>query len=83
MFTGSQDSTDNTLLAISNVSGAATGVGIEILSNAGTVIPMGTASADNSLQTGENVLNFKAHYKSTLASVGVGPANSQADFQVT
>lgn len=83
MFTGSQDSTDNTLLAISNVAGAATGVGIEILSNAGTVIPLGTASADNSLQTGENVLNFKAHYKSTLASVGVGPANSQADFQVS
>lgn len=83
MFIGSQDSADNTLLALSNDSGAATGVGIEILNNAGTVIPMGTASSDNALQTGENVLNFKAHYKSTAATVGVGPANSQADFQIT
>lgn len=83
IFTGSQDSTDNTLLAISNVAGAATGVGIEIMNNDGTAIPMGEAGADNTLQNGENTLNFKAHYKSTAASVTPGVANSQADFQVT
>lgn len=82
-FTGSEDSDDNTLLAINSVSGAATGVGIEILNNDGTPIPMGTLGADNALQNGENTLNFKAHYKSTLAAVTPGAANSQADFQVT
>lgn len=82
-FTGSQNSTDNTLLAISNVAGAATGVGIELLNNDGTAIPMGSAGMDNMLANGANTLAFKAHYKSTAASVTPGLANSQADFQVT
>lgn len=82
-FTGPQSDADNTLLAINNVAGAATGVGIEILSNEGTVIPMGTASAESSLVNGENTLIFKARYKSTTATVTPGLANSQADFQVS
>lgn len=82
-FSGTQDGADNTLLAIDSVAGAATGVGIEIVSNAGTVIPMGTASADTLLVNGENTLAFKARYKSTVTTVTPGLANSHADFQVS
>lgn len=85
-FSGSQDSNDNTLLAIQNQSGdtrqMATGVGIEIANNDGTAIPMGTAGSDISLVDGSNQLMFKAHYKSTAAKVTAGRADGQATFQI-
>jgi major type 1 subunit fimbrin (pilin) len=83
MFDGTHNTADNDLLAIDNVAGAATGVGIELMDNAGKAIPMNTAGADNTLQNGENKLSFKAHYKSTAAVVTPGAANAQATFAVS
>ncbi|ENA0608713.1 fimbrial protein [Enterobacter bugandensis] len=81
-FIGTQDTADNTLLAINNASGAAKGVGIEILNNSGTAIAMGSASADTALKDGQDTLLFKARYKSTAATVTPGSANAQTDFEV-
>lgn len=87
-FYGSLDSQDPTLLAISNVtggaSGSASGVGIEISDHTGKVIkPDGSVfSTAQTLGDGSNLLSFTARYKSTLASVTPGEADADATFKM-
>lgn len=87
-FSGNSDSQDNTVLTVSNIgggaSGAASGVGIEIKDHAGQVIkPDGSVfSTPHTLIDGHNVLNFKARYKSTNATVTPGAADADATFQM-
>lgn len=86
-FSGSVDSTDSTVLSVSNlgggVSGAASGVGIEISDSTGKIIkPDGSVfSTPQNLNDGIiNILNFTARYKSTLESVKPGQADADATF---
>lgn len=84
-FAGSVDSTNKDLLAIdasqSNGAGAS-GVGIQILDEASKAVkPDGSQfSTPHTLMDGENVLNFKAQYVSTVAAPTAGQANADATF---
>ncbi|CAI1125862.1 type 1 fimbrial major subunit FimA [Serratia ficaria] len=85
-FSGNADATDNTVLATSNIgggaSGAASGVGIEVADQQGKVLApnSGTFSTAQTLNDGNNVLNFTARYKSTSAAVTPGKADADATF---
>ncbi|MGG8472668.1 fimbrial protein [Rahnella sp. PAMC25617] len=80
-FDGTADAVDNQLL---EVTGGATGVGIEIADNQGTPIPLYTASRFYPIDaTAEGVdMNFIARYKSTEATVGEGEANGTSQFTI-
>lgn len=79
-FDGTRDADSADLLQLTQVTGAATGVGIEIADKNGTPIPLHTASSAYTLKTGDNDLDFVARYVSTKAAVTVGPANSVSQF---
>lgn len=85
-FSGDVDPNDPTVLSTSNIgggiSGAASGVGIEISDKLGTVLPPdgSTFSAPYSLITGTNTLAFNARYKSTADTVTPGDADADATF---
>jgi major type 1 subunit fimbrin (pilin) len=79
-FDGTADSNNNTLLKLTQETGVATGVGIEIADMTGTPIPLYTASADYPLVVGDNTLNFVARYVSTKAAVTTGPAKGVTQF---
>ncbi|ENA0610254.1 fimbrial protein [Enterobacter bugandensis] len=84
-FDGKPDATDSNLLAIdSSVSGAATGVGINLMTADKADLPLhgGNSYSYSLSSTQDNTLNFYAQYKSTAASVTAGPANSVANFSV-
>lgn len=84
-FDGAPDTTDSSLLAIdSSVSGAATGVAINLMSADKADLPLhGQNSYSYTLSsTQDNTLDFYAQYKSTAASPTAGPANSVANFSV-
>ncbi|WP_225182470.1 type 1 fimbrial major subunit FimA [Pectobacterium aroidearum] len=87
-FTGTADSNDNTVLAVSNIgggaSGAAGGVGIEISDRTGAVLtPNGSVySAPQTLNDGSNVLAFNARYKATQATTTPGAADADATFTI-
>lgn len=81
-FRGTSDALDTDLLAIGGEAGAAKGVGIEISDQSGAIVPMNKASSDMALTAGQNILYFKARYKSTAVPVVSGHANAQADFQL-
>ncbi len=83
-FDGAALNGDNNLLALTQVSGVATGVGIELSDKSNAVLPLYTASTSYALQSGATVnnLNFAARYVSTAATVTAGPANSVASFTV-
>lgn len=85
-FTGSQDSVDHSLLALStNDDGSsASGVGIQIMDNTQTRIPMGQdaprAVVDDN---GDVALNFYASYVATGNSILPGAANADTEFTLT
>lgn len=84
-FSGAVDATNADLLAVDATAGngaSATGVGIQILDEASkTVKPDGSSfSTAHKLIDGENVLNFKSQYVSTVASPTAGQANADATF---
>ncbi|BEM36247.1 type-1 fimbrial protein subunit A (plasmid) [Serratia marcescens] len=85
-FNGNADGTDKDVLAISNIgggaSGAASGVGIEIADQQGVVLAPngGKFSTAQTLNDGNNVLNFTARYKSTAEVVTPGKADADATF---
>lgn len=84
-FDGTPEPTDDTMLAIdSSVSGAATGVAINLMSADKNQLPLhGENSYSYTLSsTEDNTLNFYAQYKSTADTVTAGPANSVASFSV-
>ncbi|EBO9655750.1 type-1 fimbrial protein subunit A [Salmonella enterica subsp. enterica serovar Berlin] len=85
-FSGNADRKDNTVLSTSNIgggaSGAASGVGIEIADRQGNVIVpnSGNFSTAQTLNDGNNELNFTARYKSTSDEVTPGQADADATF---
>lgn len=84
-FDGKPDATDSTLLAVdSSVTGAATGVAINLMSNDKKQLPLHGSNGTNYTlkSSGDNTLDFFAQYKSTAATVTAGPANSVANFSV-
>lgn len=82
-FDGASVAGDNSVLALTPGTGAATGVGIQMSDDSNTVLPLATASKSYSLvSTGTNKLDFTARYIATAATVTAGPANSVADFTI-
>ncbi|EOI2493050.1 MULTISPECIES: fimbrial protein [Enterobacter] len=83
-FDGKPDATDSNLLAIdSSVSGAATGVAINLMTADKADLGLhGDNGYRYTLTTDDNTLDFYAQYKSTSDTVTAGPANSVANFSV-
>lgn len=85
-FSGTADADDATNLRLTNAGqvgvGAASGVAIELGDSAGTKIPLGSASGQYTLGTGDNSLKFQAVYVATRTAVTTGPANATAQFTV-
>lgn len=82
-FDGTSDATENTILALTQESGVATGVGIQLADVNNHVIPLYTSSESYPLSTGDNNLDFVARYYATSATVTSGPANSTSNFSIT
>ena len=82
-FDGTSDSTENSILALTQETGVATGVGIQLADSNNNVIPLYTASEAFPLVSGDNNLDFVARYYATSADVTSGPANSTSNFTLT
>lgn len=76
-FDGIAYAGDNTVLALTDETGVATGVGIQLSDSKG-VLPLFTESTAYTLdtETGTNTLDFYARYIQKAATVTAGPANS-------
>lgn len=84
-FDGTPDLVNPSLLAINTaVSGAATGVAINLMSADKVDLPLHGENNYNYELTSDqdNTLKFYAQYISTASSVTAGPANSVANFSV-
>ncbi|WP_260676930.1 fimbrial protein [Limnobaculum zhutongyuii] len=81
-FDGTADSNVNTILALTQETGVATNVGIQLTDSKNVVVPLHTASSAYSLATGDNNLDFVARYYATAATVTAGPANSTSNFTI-
>ena len=82
-FDGTAVNGDSSVLALTQESGVATGVGIQLTDSSNAVLPLHTASASYPLTaSGENSLDFVARYISTAAAVTAGPANAVANFSI-
>lgn len=83
-FGGSADSTNANVLAVTPGTGAAAGVGIQLLDKTENPLSLYTSSADYPLQSGTttNDLVFGARYIQTGSSVTAGPANAVSTFTV-
>lgn len=82
-FDGTALNGNNRVLKLTQDTGVAKGVGIQ-LSDIADVLPLFTPSASYSLQTGSaiNDLSFVARYISVSETVEPGPANATATFSV-
>lgn len=82
-FDGQALNNDSSMLQLTQESGVATGVGIQ-LSDISSVLPLRQPSVAYTLISGsaENDLLFTARYKSVADDVTAGPANSTATFSV-
>ncbi len=86
-FSGTASSDDSTLFAINSGgtnSRTATGIGIQLLDSASTVLPPDgtTYSASHKLIGGDNIIPFTVRYKSTAATVTAGQADANATFVI-
>jgi len=81
-FDGTADSNVNTILALTQETGVATNVGIQLMDKQYMVVPLYTASSAYPLATGDNNLDFVARYYATAAAVTAGPANSTSNFTI-
>ncbi|MFU0922363.1 fimbrial protein [Kluyvera sichuanensis] len=84
-FSGTPDTTDQTLLALDNETGMASGVAILLADQNGNKINLGTASSVYSLTQGaSNALQFTAQYTALVGgdSITVGTANATAQFVI-
>ncbi len=82
-FDAESYSGDDTVIALKQESGVATGVGIQITDDANTVVPLFTASKTYPLKEGvENNLDFRARYIAKTDSVTAGLANANATFTI-
>lgn len=82
-FDGNSYQGDSSTLALSPVPGAATGVGIQIRTATGLVLPLYYGSTPTALTQGTtNTLKFDAAYVAKSVPVTAGPANAVATFSV-
>lgn len=83
-FDGAADAGDNNVLQLTQETGVATGVGIQLSDASSAVLPLFTASTSYPLVAGTavNNLDFVARYIATEDTVNAGPANSVASFSV-
>ncbi|MGL5389664.1 MAG: fimbrial protein [Serratia sp. (in: enterobacteria)] len=83
-FDGTADAGDNNVLQLTQETGVATGVGIQLSDASDAVLPLFTASTSYPLVAGTavNSLGFVARYIATSDTVNAGPANSVASFSV-
>ncbi|MGL4723250.1 MAG: fimbrial protein [Scandinavium sp.] len=81
LFTGATSAGNPDLLGIS---GSASGASIAITDGSGQVIDLGTASAPQTLQNGNNTLSFSAYLQGDGASATVVPGDftSVANFSI-
>lgn len=79
-FDGTADSNVNTLLALTQQTDMAKGVGIQLMDNKNVVVPLYTASSAYPLSPGNNNLDFVARYYATASTVTAGQANSTSNF---
>lgn len=83
-FDGTQVPGNNSILALTQASGVATGVGIQIADNNNKVINLYQDSTAYTLLPGSavNTLGFVASYVSTAATVTPGSANAVSNFTI-
>ncbi|MBU9856919.1 fimbrial protein [Rahnella bonaserana] len=82
-FDGSSVNGDTSLLALTQESGVAQNVAIQLTDDNNTVVPLFTETKTYMLtDTQDNNLEFIARYIATSDTVNPGPANSVANFSV-
>jgi major type 1 subunit fimbrin (pilin) len=81
-FDGLANANDNTILALTQETGVATNVGIQLMDKSQAVVPLYTESTAYALTTGSNDLDFVARYLATSLPVTAGPANSTSNFTI-
>ncbi|VTT34962.1 type-1 fimbrial protein [Klebsiella pneumoniae] len=82
-FDGTPYQGDTSALALTPLTGAAIGVGIQIRTATGLVLPLYTASTATPLVQGAtNTLRFDAAYVAKSVPVTAGPADAVATFSV-
>jgi major type 1 subunit fimbrin (pilin) len=82
-FDGSSVNGDTSLLALTQESGVAQNVAIQLSDDTNTQVPLFTETKAYPLtSTQDNNLEFVARYIATAATVNPGPANSVANFSV-
>lgn len=81
-FDGVSANSNNSALKLTQDTGVATGVGIQISDNTGAVVPLYTPSSAYNLVTGDNSLDFVARYLAVANTVTAGPANSTSNFTI-
>ncbi len=84
VFQGTEDANRHDLLALDSGDTAAGGVGIAILDNNKTPLPINTSSSDYVIppDAGRITLNFYAQYLANGATVSAGAANATATFSL-
>ncbi|WP_207001660.1 fimbrial protein [Trinickia mobilis] len=81
---GTADANQPDLLKIGQDAGDdAKGLGIRIVDDANTDVPINSESKEYAIGEGKASLEFKARYVSTSPNVEPGEANAQAEFQLT
>lgn len=73
---------NNEVLALTEETGAATGVGIQITDQANKIVTFKTATDSYPLAAGDNTLPFFASFIQTDAAVVAGTANATAQFTI-
>lgn len=83
-FDGTAVKGDSKVLALTEGSDVANGVGIQLSDDSNTILPLYTASKAYPLKSGKNAnnLDFIARYIATSKEVTPGPANSTASFTI-
>jgi major type 1 subunit fimbrin (pilin) len=81
-FDGTADSNVPSVLALTQVAGVATNVGIQITDKQNVVVPLYTESSAYPLTVGDNSLDFVARYYKTGTTVTAGPADATTNFTI-
>lgn len=81
-FDGESHAQMNTILALTDVTGVAKGVGIQLADVNNNTIDLYTSSQPYLLGEGDYNLDFMARYYATADNVEAGPANSTSSFTI-
>lgn len=81
-FDGTAYASDNSVLALTEEDGVATGIAIELLDKSKNAVPLFADSDSYALEAGKTELTMPmyARYKQVAAAVTAGPANSSVQF---